>query len=349
MTLLRLHFLVHKQLVHLDKSSLQTFRIDKDNSSRHRCRIALGGVKNYSDRPSPQQVLHAAKESVSAYPTIEIDTTDMSSATANAAISPFLKLPPELRRRIYDYVFGSNLVQIMVHPHVEHNAKRVDYQISSCTCETYDTRWSPRVCQYEHETELAGVLQEDCQDCTASLARQASATQVYGLSLLQVCRQIYHEAALKTFQQGVFIYDFDEDCNKRKGLQAFVNALAPIQINSIKRLQLWCPRPASLKSTKRVKLKGLRHLMIRLDFRIRRSDRVLPLLESFVGDPTFLRLAQLNLKTCRLDLRLHTPGRFVREAAALLGDTLKITTAKHAEVLEDILKRTEAALLQAAG
>ena len=154
---------------------------------------------------------------------------------------------------------------------------------------------------------------------------------------------------MKPFQQGVFIYDLDEDCNKREGLQAFVNALAPIQVNSIKRLQLWCPRPAFLKSTKRVKLKGLRYLMMRLDFRIRRPNRVLPILESFVGDPTFLRLAQLNLKPCRLDLRLHTPGRFVREAAALLGDILKIHTANDEEVLEDILKRTEAALLQAAG
>jgi hypothetical protein len=273
----------------------------------------------------------------------------MSSATANAATSPFLKLPPELRSRIYDYVFGSNLVHIAAYPHIENRAKRVGYRISSCTCEGYDTRLSPRVRSYEHDTAPDEVFTEACQGCAASFARQASASQAYCLSLLQVCRQIYHEAALKPFQQGLFIYDFDKDCSKGEGLQAFMNALVPVQVNSIRRLQLWGPRPAFLRSSKLAKLKGLRHLMMRLDFKVVSSDQVLLLLESFAGDPIVLRLADLDLKSCRLDLGIHTPGHHVRRALALLGSTVKIPTAEDAEIFEEVLERTEAALLQAVG
>lgn len=59
-----------------------------------------------------QQVFKVAKENVSASSAIEMSKTDMSSTTANAATSQFLKLLPEIRCRIYDYVFGSNLVRI---------------------------------------------------------------------------------------------------------------------------------------------------------------------------------------------------------------------------------------------
>lgn len=76
---------------------------------------------------------------------------------------------------------------------------------------------------------------------------------------------------------------------------------------------------------------------------------MLLLLESFPGDPIVSRLTELNLKSCRLDLGLYTRGRFVRGAVALPGDTTKMPTAKDAEAFEEVLKRTEIALLQAAG
>ena len=71
MTLLRLHFLVHEHLVHLDKSSLQTLSHRQgylitaplQNDTRWRKEL-LGQAIQIVE---PEQVLHAAKENASAY------------------------------------------------------------------------------------------------------------------------------------------------------------------------------------------------------------------------------------------------------------------------------------------
>ena len=294
-----------------------------------------------------QQVLHAAKENVSESPTIEMSTKlTQSSAAANSTSSQLLMLPPELRSRIYDYVFGSNMVHIAAHPHVEHDAKSIGYRVSNCTCERHGRQLSPRVRLYERDIEPEEVIAESCQACPAS---QTSASQAFSLPLLQVCRQIYHEAALKPFQQASFNYDFDEDCSKGQGLLAFLRALVPVQVKAITRLRLSCPRPAFLKTTTLAKMRGLKHMGIQLDFKVVSSDHVLGLLGNFASDPIVLALAELDFKSIHLDLGLHLPGRRFKEAAAIHGIIVKPPTADDAKVFEEILKRTEAALLESLG
>ncbi|KAM0711261.1 hypothetical protein Q7P35_002001 [Cladosporium inversicolor] len=251
-------------------------------------------------------------------------------------------LPIELRYRIYDYVFGGNLVRITAHPYT----KSISYRVSSCTCERYDTQMSPRVRCVEHDIEPEAVFVEICDDFSA---RPESATRDFSLPLLQVCRQIYHEAALKPFQQASFVYDFDEHCSRGEGLQAFMRALVPAQVKAVTDLQLSCPHPAFLKTTTLARLKGLKHLGIQLGWKITSADHVLGLLENLESDPIVLALAELGLKSIRLDLGLHLPGRHIKEIAALVGKSFNLPTVDDAKVFEEILKRTETSLLKAVG
>lgn len=68
-----------------------------------------------------------------------------------------------------------------------------------------------------------------------TLVKRRLAT-TFPLSLLQVCRQIYHEAALKPFSQTTFIVD--ESCHL--GSKAFLSALVPTQTRAIAHLHFLC-------------------------------------------------------------------------------------------------------------
>ena len=275
-----------------------------------------------------------------------MNKTDMSSTTANAATSQFLRLPPEIRSRIYDYVFGSKPVSIQPYLHVEQRPKRVGYKISMCTCEHDHTQLSPRVRFYDHEKDLERVCTEACPNCTAGAAQRSPACKSLSLQSLQVCRQIYHEAALKPFQQASFNYNFDNYCYKGQGLQAFLRALVPVQAKAITHLRLSSLGPTFLKTTTLSKMKGLKHLEIHLDFRIKSSDYVLRVLGRFASDPLVLALAELDAKSIHVDLGLQAPGRRFKEAEALHGRIFKSLTVDDAKVFEEFLKRTETTLLK---
>lgn len=337
------------------KHQNQQRRINKFENLSHRHQNTTTPLHNgahwHKDLPGQalqtvksQQVLHAAKENVSANSTTEIHTKLTHSSTAvNSTSSQLLLLPIELRYRIYDYTFGSNLVRITAHPQVENNTKSICYRISSRTCERHDAQMSPRVRSFEYDIEPEAVFAEFCDDCSA---RQESVARNFSLPLLQVCRQVYHEAALKPFQQATFVYDFDEHCSRGEGLQAFMRALVPAQAKAITNLQLSCPHPAFLKTTTLARLKSLKHLGIQLGWKITSADQVLGLLENFESDPIVLALAELGLNSIRLELGLHIPGRCIRAMAALLGRSFNLPTVDDAKVFEEILKRTETTLLK---
>jgi hypothetical protein len=56
------------------------------------------------------------------------------------------------------------------------------------------------------------------------------------VSLLQVCRQIYHETALKPFSQTIFMVQE----KWHAGSQAFLEALVPAQARAIKHIRFMC-------------------------------------------------------------------------------------------------------------
>lgn len=272
----------------------------------------------------------------------------MSSTAANASTSQFLNLPPEIRSRIYDYVFGSNPVCIVPDLEVEQKSMRIGYKILMCTCEHDRTQLSPRVRGYGHRTEPERVYTKACQNCKASAELQSSACESLSLPLLQVCRQIYHEAALKPFQQTLFTINFGKLGIYQGGrslvgyvFPAFMNALVPAQVKVIARLRLLSASASCINYAKLTRLEGLKHLEIQVNFNFTHFYYTSRLLEGFAATPIMRSLVKLNLKSVRVELGLGESNDHDRKWAELQGITFKPPTKDDAELFEEILKRVE--------
>jgi len=232
------------------------------------------------------------------------------------------------------------MVHITTHLQIGGKSNRVNYRISSCICEQGHTQLSPRVRGYEHETDRERVCTRACESHKANLALQRPAYGGFPLQLLQVCRQIYHEAALKPFQKAFFQIRLETYSVKDKGfgLQAFMNALIPSQLKAITHLRLLSSDWALRRLDKLEKLESLRHLELQIDLWFLHFDHIPRLIGSFTGDIIARSLANLNLKSIRLGLDLDSPD--------LLGRNLKLLTMEDAEIFEKILERAETNLLK---
>jgi hypothetical protein len=294
-----------------------------------------------------QQVFTVAKKNVSAISAYKMNKTDMSSTTANAATSQFLRLPPEIRSRIYDYVFGSKPVSIQPYLHVEQRPKRVGYKISMCTCEHDHTQLSPRVRFYDHEKDLERVCTEACPNCTAGAAQRSPACKSLSLQSLQVCRQIYHEAALKPFQQALFVFDFGLPAMSKTclGLPAVMNALVPAQLKAVARLRLLSVSPHRLDPVNLPRLEGLKHFEMQFNWRFQDSDYMSRQLEDFANDSRARTLVKFNLKSVRAELGIDGPNLHNRRLSAFTGRPLKSPNKDDARILEEVLKSIETDLI----
>jgi hypothetical protein len=113
-----------------------------------------------------------------------------NSAATNAANSLLLLLPPEVRCRIYDYAFGGFLFHITA---------AVNDVLYRTLCH------SPQPCEYlpfQHcalrTLPSSGTSSPQCTKPKYAPKLERSKIPVH---MLQVCRQIYHEAVLKPFAQ----------------------------------------------------------------------------------------------------------------------------------------------------
>jgi hypothetical protein len=123
----------------------------------------------------------------------------------NAAQSPFLLLPPEVKGRIYDYAFGGNAI------HVTYDIcpiGKVRYRLHKSRC-VQDLSPPQKITfiSPSRESKLYECPDERHHDCVQKVTRRAPSCCDMPLSLLQVCRQVYHEAALKPFSQTTFLFD----------------------------------------------------------------------------------------------------------------------------------------------
>lgn len=218
-----------------------------------------------------------------------------------------------------------------------------------CTCEHDHTQLSPRVRGYDHETEPDKVCTHTCQSRTSSDAQRSSASEGLSLPLLQVSRQIYHEAVLKPFQQALFILNCGEIpmYPASYGLPAFMNALAPAQVKAITRLRLLPASSACIYDAKLPRLQGLKHLELQLDFKFRSadSDSIIHQLGEFAHDLDMRSLVKLHLNSVRVEIGLDGPNFSDRAWAELTGKKLTSPTQDDAKIFEEVLKRTEADLL----
>jgi hypothetical protein len=223
----------------------------------------------------------------------------------------------------------------------------VGYKISMCTCEHDHTQLSPRVRFYDHEKDLERVCTEACPNCTAGAAQRSPACKSLSLQSLQVCRQIYHEAALKPFQQAWFVFDFDMMGMPKTGLglPAFMNALVPAQVKAIAHLRLLSARLCHLDAAKLSRLEVLKHLEMQFNFRFAYADHAFRQLEGFANDPRAEILVKFNLKSVRVELGLDGPNSRDRTLAEFTGTSLKSPSTDDAEIFEEVLKRMESDLI----
>lgn len=128
-----------------------------------------------------------------------IDDIDklIDSTARNASESPFLRLPPELRCRIYDHLFASTAIHIHPKHKYDYTSHTKQYYLTVCKniCEHAEI---PRryVEHSDFDAEIEGL------GCTVHDPPQAPLTSSgIGLGLLQASRQIYHEAVLKPFSE----------------------------------------------------------------------------------------------------------------------------------------------------
>ena len=124
----------------------------------------------------------------------------------NASVSPFLRLPPEVRLRIYGFVLGGQLLWIDCTPSkmsvVTHDTHIRKVLIEKCR-DRSKLRTS-RYAAYDQQPEhSAGHFYHVNVD-------ESSESQGYDLRLLHVCRQIFTETALLPYALNKFSFSTDE-------------------------------------------------------------------------------------------------------------------------------------------
>lgn len=164
----------------------------------------------------------------------------MSSSTyLNAQQSPLLRLPAEIRNRIYELVLGGNRVHISprkdpwgnryrpvicgVHPDNEDIEE--DYKTNG-RLDSDDERLNPPKLAFDQTHRRCIDRQLDWSICGSS--------DYLSLSLLRVCRQTHQETALLPFSLNTFVVTPIRD------LADFLSALTMSQKNAIEALTLLC-------------------------------------------------------------------------------------------------------------
>ena len=134
----------------------------------------------------------------------------LSSAATNAINSPFLKLPAEIRQRIYNYALGGHILHVASRIIERHDTGPGPVVICSCPHDYSDSSHS---IMRREPIGLEGLYLESsyrtfiCLDSHRQCFRDPSAGGRFAVnfSLLQTCRQIYHEGMRSHFRSHQMI------------------------------------------------------------------------------------------------------------------------------------------------
>lgn len=121
------------------------------------------------------------------------------------------------------------------------------------------------------------------------------------LGFLQVCRQIYYEAALKPFSENLFSYTVYSGWDLKPGLRSFLEMLVPAQAKAITHLRINVEGLGFLNLPTVAKLNGLEKLDIAVSFSYPNLDRhTLILLEKLLDEPSFKTVPKLRLMSVKI-------------------------------------------------
>jgi hypothetical protein len=163
-----------------------------------------------------------------------IDSVHVSgrSAVTNATESPFLRLPPEVRCRIYDHLFASIAIHIRS-VEDEHRGSGRSYKLPLCQTVQQHTETPQRYVEHHN-----GSYRQTKPGCTVDQLRNIAVNPLnIGLGLLCVSRQIYHETVLKPFTHISFS-NRSYLSQKTSAVQEFVEVFIPAQAKALSHLRV---------------------------------------------------------------------------------------------------------------
>ncbi|TLD07931.1 hypothetical protein E2P81_ATG10166 [Venturia nashicola] len=225
----------------------------------------------------------------------------LCSTADNARNSPLLLLPPEIRSRIWDYVFDVGVIHVTTWTTNGHA-----YELSICRRPKSYTETPPRVFADKRD-DSAGPLSsdpsylEDHELCLWTGSREPFDRAHY-LSPLRTCRLIYHEAVLKPFSVNGFQYNTFNASGHRSnsGLHRMIDVMVPMQARAIKRLHIVSVDGSFLSPVVVRQLKGLEHL----DIQIVPHGLIAYALDQFRTDAGVSSLSSLPLKTLHISFKV---------------------------------------------
>lgn len=241
------------------------------------------------------------------------------STANNARNSPLLSLPPEIRSRIWDYVFDVGVIHV-TSPLTRGHA----YELSICRRPEMYAEAPSRIVE-ERDDGGANYLSRnssythDHEHCLWTGTRKPF-DRLNHLSLLQTCRLIYHEAVLKPFSVNGFQINTWNPGHKGKScLHRMIDMMVPMQARAIKRLHIVSIDASFLSPVVVRQLKGLELLSIQ----IVANPPLQYFLDCFPADTGVLSLRNLSLKSLRIGFCLLVKPHMLQSVNT---DTAAITT-----------------------
>ncbi|KAK4635918.1 hypothetical protein CLAFUW4_00295 [Fulvia fulva] len=180
--------------------------------------------------------------------TTAIKRADLSKYNKNVQSSRLLRLPPEVRNRIFRYAFSAALVHVWMTDDEEGTTgKKPKLCRSICLADTDDEaealairekktngheNWLDRHTKCTHGS--ASTYRVFDNERYESFSRASSSNLVSPLDQLRTCRQIHSETALLFYQENTFQFCYNVD------LQRFLEYLVPAQLRAIQNISILC-------------------------------------------------------------------------------------------------------------
>lgn len=224
----------------------------------------------------------------------------LHSTASNAQNSPLLSLPPEIRSRIWDYVFDVGVIHVTSPPASGHA-----YGLSICRRPEVYAETPPHVLLEDRDASSDYTSPpsyvKDHELCLGTGTREPF-DRLHHLSLLRTCRLIYHEAVLKPFSVNGFQYNtYRIGPNSKSFLHRMIDTMVPMQARAIRRLHTVSVKGPFLSPVVVKQLKGLERLSIQI---APHHPRLQFILDRFIADPGVLSLSHLPLKSINIGFRV---------------------------------------------
>ncbi|TKA52550.1 hypothetical protein B0A55_12778, partial [Friedmanniomyces simplex] len=186
---------------------------------------------------------------------------------SNATNSPLLKLPPEIRNRIWHLVLGGRTLH--TYTHLRRGVRHVGHSI--CRVPDDDEAIAKRIVRHNELSGEAEGFQLYHQRHSTCLLSEHSTIRPAPLSLniLRSCRQVHEEGALLPFKLNEFV------CVKLNDLAPFLQSIFQAQAHAIETITLACSciyATVTLAKLLKTKLKGLRELKCFVQMRSWHAD-----------------------------------------------------------------------------